>query len=264
MLLSEAIQGTGKGLQREADLAKPIDAMRRQVQRFFLLQSQVTLEVFERLRSSFPLAEAEGVPPPPWEPLWEVVATETAGELEVISREYVPGAMTTGGTAAIADIGITATFDLANPRAVAYMEDAAAALVTRVNETTRSRLATIVTNGARAGTSYANIARNIVAEFEAMAIPKPQKHIRNRAELIAITELGNAYEESGAIVGRDLIRAGITVEKYWSNLGDNRVSEGCIANTAAGWIPEAMAFPSGHGAPLRFPGCRCGTIRRVV
>lgn len=143
--------------------------------------------------------------------------------METIARESLPAALETGAEATLADIGITATFDLAHPRAVTYLEEAAAALVTRVNETTRARIGEIVTTGAQAGTSYAKIARAIVDDFAEMAILKPQRHIRNRAELIAITELGQAYEESGSIVARDLTRSGIAIEKYWSTTGDNLV-----------------------------------------
>lgn len=264
MYLSEAIQAAGRGLQREEDLATPVRSMRIRLQHFFRAQAEITVEVFASLREHFPLVEAEGGPEPPWEPLWDVVAEETAGELEIIAREAMPAAMETGAAATLADIGISAAFDLADPRAEAYLDENAAAMVTRVNETTRDRIGSVVRAGARAGTSYAKVAQSIVDEFAEMAILKPQRHIRNRAELIAVTELGQAYEESGSIVARQLTRAGIGIEKYWSTTGDDRVSAGCVANQAVGWIPETDLFPSGHSRPLRFPGCRCASLRRMT
>jgi CBS domain-containing protein len=47
------------------------------------------------------------------------------------------------------------------------------------------------------------------------------------------------------------------------NMGDDRVSDGCIENGNAGWIDNKEAFPSGHQFPPRFPGCRCGCGSRV-
>ena len=41
-------------------------------------------------------------------------------------------------------------------------------------------------------------------------------------------------------------------------------SDGCDENAAAGWLPLAAAFPSGHQRPLRFPGCRCDLLMRAV
>ena len=51
--------------------------------------------------------------------------------------------------------------------------------------------------------------------------------------------------------------------KRWMNMGDDRVSDGCIENGNAGWIDNKEAFPSGHQFPPRFPGCRCGCGSRV-
>jgi hypothetical protein len=262
--LREALAGAGRGLQREADLARPAISMQRKVATWFLHQAQLFDELFRRLRHHFPLAEAGGIPIPPWEPLWDVVADSTSEDLIRIVESELPAAMRSGAAATAADIGIGTSFTLSNPRAVAYIEAVGARLVTQVNETTRGRIRDIVAEGAREGRAYSRVARSIIDEFERMAVPKPQRHIRNRAELIAVTELGEAYEESGAIVSRDLMSAGLSMEKYWSNIGDDRVTPACIANTAAGWIPESQPFPSGHHHPLRFPGCRCASLRRVA
>jgi len=39
----------------------------------------------------------------------------------------------------------------------------------------------------------------------------------------------------------------------WSTVGDERVSDGCIANAAVGWIPVDQLFPSGHQHPTPVP-----------
>ena len=93
---------------------------------------------------------------------------------------------------------------------------------------------------------------------------KPQLHIRNRAELIAVTETGNAYEKAAMLQAEALQQAGLPMEKSWNTVGDDRVSDGCQENEDAGWIPIDEPFPSGDMQPLRFPGCRCNLQTRFA
>jgi hypothetical protein len=90
----------------------------------------------------------------------------------------------------------------------------------------------------------------------------PQQHIDSRAHLVAVTETGNAYAEGQLEVAQELAAAGIEMEKAWITVGDDRVTEGCRENEAAGWIGLDDPFPSGHQRPLRFPGCRCDLLTR--
>jgi hypothetical protein len=157
----------------------------------------------------------------------------------------------------IGEMGLKISFDLKNPRAVNYLRDYGAKLVKGINETTQKVLQTLIAQGAEEGWSYKRTAAEIISRFEEFAVGKPQEHIDSRAHLIAITETGNAYEEGNRIVAKDMQDAGIEQEKFWSTVGDEKVSEGCRENEEAGWIPIDQAFPSGHQRPLRFPGCRC-------
>ena len=61
---------------------------------------------------------------------------------------------------------------------------------------------------------------------------------------------------------REIQGMGLEVEKFWSTVEDDKVSDGCRANTAVGWIPLDDPFPSGHMQPLRYPGCRCDVYHR--
>ena len=72
-----------------------------------------------------------------------------------------------------------------------------------------------------------------------------------------MTEIGDAYAEGNLIVAQELAAAGIEMEKAWSTVGDDKVSELCAGNEAQGWIPLEDAFQSGHQRPLGHPGCRC-------
>jgi uncharacterized protein with gpF-like domain len=136
-------------------------------------------------------------------------------------------------------------------------------MVTKINDTTRDYLQTIITQATDEGWSYQRTAEAITDRYKEFAIGKPQEHIDSRAHLIAVTETGNAYAEGNLIVAKDLQDAGITMEKAWSTVGDNKVTAECQANEDQGWIPLQDEFLSGHQRPLRFPGCRCDLLTRV-
>jgi len=66
------------------------------------------------------------------------------------------------------------------------------------------------------------------------------------------------------IQSQSLQSAGLPMEKSWLTSRDGRVSDGCMQNEDAGWIPLDDAFPSGDMRPLRFPGCRCALLTRMM
>lgn len=158
----------------------------------------------------------------------------------------------------------TGWVSLPNLRARAYAKKHAAEAVTQINDTTRKEIARIVSDGVKSGTSYNDIAKAIKSKFEEFAVPAPQKHIPNRAVLVAVTELANAYCEGNAQVGDYLQSNGVKMMKAWQTLEDDRVSDGCKENEQAGWIPIDKEFPSGHMHPPRFPGCRCDFMQEIL
>lgn len=153
---------------------------------------------------------------------------------------------------------------LPNLRAQEYAEKHAAEAVTQINDTTRKEIARIVSDGVKSGSSYNDIAKAIKDKFEGFAVPMPQKHVPNRAVLVAVTELANAYCEGNAQVGDYLQDNGVKMMKAWQTLEDDRVSDGCKENERAGWIPIGEDFPSGHMHPPRFPGCRCDFLQDIL
>nr|DAN07352.1 MAG TPA: minor capsid protein [Caudoviricetes sp.] len=158
----------------------------------------------------------------------------------------------------------TGWVSLPNLRARAYAKKHAAEAVTQINDTTRKEIARIVSDGVKSGSSYNDIAKAIKSKFEEFAVPSPQKHIPNRAVLVAVTELANAYCEGNAQVGDYLQSNGVKMMKAWQTLEDDRVSDGCKENEQAGWIPIDKEFPSGHMHPPRFPGCRCDFMQEIL
>lgn len=158
----------------------------------------------------------------------------------------------------------TGWVSLPNLRARAYAKKHAAEAVTQINDVTRKEIARIVSDGVKSGSSYNDIAKAIKSKFEEFAVPSPQKHIPNRAVLVAVTELANAYCEGNAQVGDYLQSNGVKMMKAWQTLEDDRVSDGCKENEHAGWIPIDKEFPSGHMHPPRFPGCRCDFMQEIL
>ena len=158
----------------------------------------------------------------------------------------------------------TGWVSLPNLRARAYAKKHAAEAVTQINDVTRKEIARIVSDGVKSGASYNDIAKAIKSKFEEFAVPSPQKHIPNRAVLVAVTELANAYCEGNAQVGDYLQSNGVKMMKAWQTLEDDRVSDGCKENEQAGWIPIDKEFPSGHMHPPRFPGCRCDFMQEIL
>ena len=153
---------------------------------------------------------------------------------------------------------------LPNLRAQEYAKKHAAEAVTQINDTTRKEIARIVSDGVKSGSSYNDIAKAIKDKFKDFAVPMPQKHVSNRAVLVAVTELANAYCEGNAQVGNYLQDNGIKMMKAWQTLEDDRVSDGCKENERVGWIPISKEFPSGHMHPPRFPGCRCDFLQDIL
>lgn len=153
---------------------------------------------------------------------------------------------------------------LPNLRAQEYAKKHAAEAVTQINDTTRKEIARIVSDGVKSGASYNDIAKEIKNKFEEFAVPMPKKHVSNRAVLVAVTELANAYCEGNAQIGNYLQDNGVKMMKAWQTLEDDRVSDGCKENERVGWIPINKEFPSGHMHPPRFPGCRCDFLQDIL
>jgi len=248
---------------------KPIEReLEKALQGAFRQQGKLFLEQFAELEPWFPKLEEAALPadisPAQIEAIWREVMGATFYLFEDSTRKGILKALQAGGYSAWADLELAAFFKLeAHPDALAYAQYKSAELVTQINQTTMKYIRTQITHAMDEGWSYNKTAKMISDRFEEFAIGKPQLHIQSRAHLVAVTEVGEGYMQGRWAVGEGQIAMGIPMEKYWANVGDDRVSDGCLANTAVGWIDYHAYFPSGHLRPLRFPGCRCDMhIRR--
>lgn len=193
--------------------------------------------------------------------LMQADETEWAGTLaEVLATVAVEAARS-----AVKDLQFTGSFDLPTARIEQQIRDHAAELVSGVNQTTRNEIKKILEDAIAERLSYGETAallRNRFVEFGKLL---PQRHIRDRAELIAVTETGNAYVRGQQEIGQSLQDVGIRMEKSWFTAGDERVESECEGNEGEGWIPWDALFSSGHDAPLAHPACRCALqMRRAL
>lgn len=153
-------------------------------------------------------------------------------------------------------------FDVSNPAVAKWLESEGARFVSEINTATRDTIRRILIQAAKEGWGYSKTAAAIKSRFTEFGLRSSLRHIRNRAELVAVTEVGNAYEEGKKLVAE---KSGLLTEKRWMTVGDARVDpDHCAPNGSQGWIAEAKAFASGHYRPLAHPGCRCACTYRAA
>jgi hypothetical protein len=244
-------------------------AFRTQGRLFFRkLQAQVRGSLAESVML-VKLHEADPEPddPEPVEPkkiseedFWKIWFATTVATLALFSGPIdhaVSRALAAGASQTIADLGVEISFPaFKNPRAFEYLRDYGAKLVKGINEETRSELKNILLQSVDYGWSWDKTTKAIADKFEQFSY--------DRARLVSVTEIGNAYSEGNLLAAQELADAGLQVEKSWSTVGDDKVSELCKGNEEAGWIPLDQDFPSGHQRPLGHPGCRCDLMTRTV
>jgi len=245
---------------KELVLAPIIKHLTRMFEYYFHKQKLMFMDKFDSLRDEFPnLQEAYKLKEtsiPDWFAFWDYIATMSVGLIIGEIDAAVRLSMVKAGLVEIGTANIAASFTLANPAAVEYLNQYGARLVAGINNTTKEGLRTLISKATDEGWSYSKTSKEIRSMFDGFSERKPQLHIRNRAEGIAVTECGNAYEEAQFIQAQGLQMAGLPMEKHWLITG-GPVCDDCLANAEAGWIPLDQPYPSGHLRPLAHPYCRC-------
>ena len=232
--------------KKEREVAPIVKELEKALGKAWRRQGALFLKALEDWRWDFPEEQQEALREAidywEWWPLLRGAYSKTNSLfVNPIDRAVVEAYMM-GSEAQIADMAIEYAFNLRNPRAEAYIREYGARLIRGIEETTRSEIHSILERSSREGWSYDKTARAISDRFEEFAVGRPQEHIRSRAHLVAVTETGNAYEEGNLEAARQIDEFGLPMEKLWVNVGDDRVSDGCLANTAEGWIPINQAL----------------------
>lgn len=244
----------------ERTLANRLRALFR-AERTMLLREMAAIE------TAWPVSEAER--PPALDRLLdaaigralEAMFDDFADAVQAAAEAAYRAGVTTQQRA-LGDLTGDVTFGMDNPRAIAYLTDHGAARVTGIQDTTRQQIRDIIIRAVAEDRSYQQAAKDIRGLYSGFARPQAQRHIRDRAELIAVAEIGDGFEAGTRDLMQTVADAGIALEHAWLTVGDDRVSEGCAENEAAGWLPLGDAFPSGHDRPLRHPACRCTAVYR--
>jgi hypothetical protein len=242
---------------RDLALERERRRLARQLGHAWDVQGAAFLRRLAALRPRFPDVQ-EALRIEDWEPLLDAAFGLTRSLFRRALDRAIRAAIRLGFGAG----GVTASFDLANPRAVAYLRDHGADLVAGIEETTREHIRALLVQAAAEGWPYGRTAREIGRRFAEFRVGRPQEHIRSRAELVAVTELGNAYEHGTLLAAEQEHASGTPMEKRWLAVMDDRTEQECRDNHAAGWIPVDQPFPSGHQRPLAHPACRCTLLTR--
>ena len=130
-------------------------------------------------------------------------------------------------------------------QAVKWAEKYTATLVTGLDEETKRRLAYTISQGIKNKRGVPGLARDIKNTFADMT--------RFRSQLIARTETASALSQASLDTMKDMGIGG----KEWVTVGDDRVSDECLANEAQGVIAVDKSFTSGPMAPPQHAACRC-------
>lgn len=239
-------------------LIKPIEtSLETTIAKLFLQQSVAVVKRLTPIKKYLSESAASD-----FDDLFDDAILSTSADMLAAIDKAIRKGVLIGGKSLVSDFRSSIVFSLTNPRAMAYTEERAATAITSIDAHSKADIRRLVVLTVEHGTAYSELARQIKARYKQFAVGVPQRHIRSRAELIAVTEVGNAYQNGNYVAAKMLEDSGLILQKYWYNRGDERVSDGCITNTSAGWIDLETAFPSGHMTPLRFPGCRCAAQYR--
>lgn len=153
------------------------------------------------------------------------------------------------GKTALARVGAEVSFDLENPRVVAFLSERALDEAVGISGRLKDEISSRIVDGVEEGLGADAIAQNLRKFFDEQA--------SFRAERIARTEVVRGYQE-GNLEG--YLQSGNVVSKRWLTAGDELVDDDCLQNEKDGEIPLDAGFSSGDFSPPVHPNCRCDLV----
>jgi hypothetical protein len=167
----------------------------------------------------------------------------------------------------LGEFGIS--FDLKHPDAIKYMKEKTDFQLSNrkgtIDYTTKQRIGEILTDGISTGKSYQDMAKQITQQGQAGVFS------RARAEMIAIREIGEAYEYGKYASMQEFLAKNPDrqAQKWWITAGDDKVTDECMANSEASPMPFNQAFPYSGGDQMMaprygHPRCRCNTQYEIL
>lgn len=165
-----------------------------------------------------------------------------------ILTEHYKSVWNVRGNAVLDELAIEGVFDLANPEAIAALEEFGLTRVTDMTDTTIEALSIVIGDGIEAGDHPNVIAKAIRDRLGDMT--------KARSETIARTETAFAYSYAALESYR---RNGVE-RKMWLTAEDNRVDPPCPSHEDEGSIPIDQAFGGTDQHPPAHPRCRCALL----
>jgi hypothetical protein len=234
---------------------KQIATARRRFAAWFRRQGEVLLPLVAKVESKWPVMQ-------------ESVSTEIRQQvLSALDQMHVKthkvgvaafeatlfDAVTMARATGVQYLGVGISFNLKHPDAVSWAQEHAGARISAVEDATKAEIHDMIVRGLDEGKSYSEVAREIKGRFSEFS--------SSRAQTVAVTEYGQAYEEGGRSLIDDLRAVGLDMEKMWNAMGD--YCDICEENMSQGWIDSEEAHASGHMHPLAHVSCKCNeTYRR--
>jgi hypothetical protein len=222
--------------------------LENKLKRLFIQHGNAFIKKFATYRTSF----KETISNDNIDELFDI--TSPNDRMAASIQDNVENTLGIGANQLIEQFQVDIVFSLENPRAVEYLDDYGANVVSGIDDYSRQLLRDALANAVEQGFSYQKTAKLIEKLFTGWSI--------KRAKLIAVTEIGNAYQHGNLIIGKDLAANGVAIEKSWLTRGDDKVDPHCSANADQGWIDVNKEFSSGVERPLDHPRCRCVMLMR--
>lgn len=193
---------------------------------------------------------------------WDKILREVSAKF----KDTIAAALTIsyrgGIDAQIADLpanDLPVQFSLPNEAATQWSATRAARLVSGLDDTTRNNLRSLLTEARESGWAYTKTADEINARFDGFSHAAAQRHIKDRAQMVAVTESCDAYEAGSRKAINTLQTYGLVYDKSWLAAG-GACPDICLANANQGWIDFKTDFQSGHVTPSGHPSCRCTAL----
>ena len=271
MTLSEAVSHLHRvaiSILKQREKIALIRKHRRELWGFFRRQKVLTLnalgeqqylfhESYRRLSEEITELTAQQ-----WDRIWEEIARNSNKDLQTLIAAAEADGLIKGAEqlkrSFIGGLHAKTTFNLANPRAVAWFQQNGGSVekIAGIQRTTGDQIKTIITKALDEGWSYNQTAKEISVRFNGFS--------RERALVIAVNETALAYEEGNMLFSQSLVDDGVRMEKMYQTSEDNRVSELCQGNQNDGWIPLNQLHTSGVQQPPGHIRCRCYELYREV
>ena len=242
--------------KRDRAVAKPAAKLEAAMAKAFKKQGASFLKAMNKYKSSF----AEAASPRTMVNALTAGQTSTWNDMTKAMQEAISDGLEAGGDGLMNALDIPSDdltgfgFDVMNPEAIKYAKDHAAEQVTKINDVTKDRMRSLITQGVEDGWSYNRLARQIKTNFEGMTSA--------RARRIAVYELRDAYEAGQRVMIDRLYKHGLDMETAWLTAGDDRVRDSHRDSGAEGWQDGGHVFSSGAERPPVDPGCRCTSLYR--